>query len=158
MLAFVHLDRVWRCAHAREAGGTRSRAGVRRDRGRARARASSTRPKGSSCSNGSYDIGFTIDLALRDLALVLALGEDTGVPLDLARQVRDRFDEAAIRYGGTAWSPMVVKLLEDEVGADLRAAGFQRPSSPRPERRRGGAEELVGVRHTDTTHRAAPAQ
>ena len=81
--------------------------------------------------NGSYDIGFTIDLALKDLSLALALGEDTGVPLDLARQVRHRFEEAAIRYGGTAWSPMVVKLLEDEVGADLRAAGF--PATLEPE-------------------------
>ncbi len=28
------------------------------------------------------------------------------------------------RYGGNAWSPMVVRLLEDALGAELRAAGF----------------------------------
>jgi 3-hydroxyisobutyrate dehydrogenase-like beta-hydroxyacid dehydrogenase len=74
--------------------------------------------------SGSYDIGFTVDLALKDLSLVLELGDETGVPLELARHVRERFVEARKRYGGTAWSPMVVKLLEDELGVELRAPGF----------------------------------
>jgi 3-hydroxyisobutyrate dehydrogenase-like beta-hydroxyacid dehydrogenase len=74
--------------------------------------------------SGSYDIGFTVDLALKDLSLVLELGDEMGVPLELARHVRERFVEARERYGGTAWSPMVVKLLEDELGVELRAPGF----------------------------------
>lgn len=74
--------------------------------------------------SGTYDIGFTVDLALKDLSLVLELGDQTGVPLELARRVRERFVEARERYGGTAWSPMVVKLLEDELGVELRAPGF----------------------------------
>jgi len=86
--------------------------------------------EGQLILNGSYDVGFTIDLALKDLGLALALGEDTGVPLDLVQRVRDRFVEAAARYGGQAWSPMVVKLLEDEVGADLRAPGFPATLEP----------------------------
>ena len=87
--------------------------------------------EGQVILNGSYDIGFTLDLALKDLALALALGDDTGVPLDLARQVRRAVRRGgASRYGGTAWSPMVVKLLEDEVGADLRAAGFPATLEP----------------------------
>jgi 3-hydroxyisobutyrate dehydrogenase len=80
--------------------------------------------EGQVILNGSYDIGFTLDLALKDLGLVLGLGEETGVPLELARRVRDRFAEARGRYGGAAWSPMVVKLLEDELGEELRAPGF----------------------------------
>jgi 3-hydroxyisobutyrate dehydrogenase len=87
--------------------------------------------EGQVILNGSYDIGFTIDLALKDLALAIALGDETGVPLDLARRTRDRFVEAAARYGGTAWSPMVVRLLEDDVGTDLRAPGF--PATLEPE-------------------------
>ena len=71
--------------------------------------------------DGSYDIGFTLDLALKDLGFALALGESAGVPLDLAVAVRARFAEASERYGSSAWSPMVVKLLEDEVGEELRA-------------------------------------
>ena len=34
--------------------------------------------------NGSYDIGFTLDLAAKDLGFALALGREYGVPLELA--------------------------------------------------------------------------
>ena len=74
--------------------------------------------------SGSYDIGFTLDLALKDLSLALELGDETGVPLELVRHVRERFVEARAQYGGNAWSPTVVKLLEDELGVELRAPGF----------------------------------
>lgn len=80
--------------------------------------------EGQVILNGSYDIGFTLDLALKDLSLAAELGEETGVPLRLASTVRARFEEAHSRYGGAAWSPLVVKLLEDEVGEELRAPGF----------------------------------
>ncbi|HZQ15801.1 MAG TPA: NAD(P)-dependent oxidoreductase [Gaiellaceae bacterium] len=74
--------------------------------------------------NGSYDIGFTLDLACKDLGLALELGREHGVPLELGGLVARLFAQARERYGGSAWSPMVVRLLEDEVGADLRAPGF----------------------------------
>lgn len=80
--------------------------------------------EGQVILNGSYDIGFTIEHALKDLDLALALAEQSGVPLDVAPLVRDRFAEACERYGGSAWSPRVVQLLEDEVGEELRAPGF----------------------------------
>jgi 3-hydroxyisobutyrate dehydrogenase len=80
--------------------------------------------EGQVILNGSYDIGFTIDLALKDLGLALDLGRETGVPLELAALVERAFVEARARYGGDAWSPMVVKLLEEAVGVDLRAPGF----------------------------------
>lgn len=86
--------------------------------------------EGQVILNGSYDIGFTIDLALKDLGLALGLGEETGVPLDLAARAREKFAEAGERYGGSAWSPMVVRLLEDALGTDLRAEGF--PASLEP--------------------------
>ena len=74
--------------------------------------------------NGSYDIGFTLDLACKDLGLALELGREHGVPLALGELAARLFEQARERYGGGSWSPMVVKLLEDEVGADLRAPGF----------------------------------
>jgi 3-hydroxyisobutyrate dehydrogenase len=74
--------------------------------------------------NGSYDIGFTIDLACKDLGFVHELGHELGVPLELATVVEQTFIRARERYGGSAWSPMVVKLLEDALGTDLRAPGF----------------------------------
>jgi 3-hydroxyisobutyrate dehydrogenase len=74
--------------------------------------------------NGSYDVGFTMDLALKDLRLAHALGDEVGVPLELATHVEEIFARARAAYGGDVWSTMVVKLLEDELGTDLRAPGF----------------------------------
>lgn len=74
--------------------------------------------------NGSYDIGFTIDLACKDLGFATQLGEDLGVPLVLQSAVATLFEQARTTYGGSAWSPMVVKLLEDALDAPLRAPGF----------------------------------
>ncbi len=74
--------------------------------------------------NGSYNIGFTMDLACKDLMLARQLGSQFGVPLDLAGLVEQAFIRARAKYGGAAWSPMVVKLLEDALHTDLRAPGF----------------------------------
>jgi 3-hydroxyisobutyrate dehydrogenase len=74
--------------------------------------------------NGSYDIGFTLDLVCKDMLFARQLGREYGVPLELADLVEQRFVRAREEYGGSAWSPMVVKLLEDALGTDLRAPGF----------------------------------
>jgi 3-hydroxyisobutyrate dehydrogenase len=74
--------------------------------------------------NGSYDIGFTLDLACKDLGFARELGQELGVPLELATLVAQTFSRAREEYGGEAWSPTVVKLLEDALGTDLRAPGF----------------------------------
>ena len=80
--------------------------------------------EGQVILNGSYDIGFTMDLALKDLTFADQLGREFGVPLDLASMTRQTFVRARSEYGGDAWSSQVVKLLEDAVGTDLRAPGF----------------------------------
>lgn len=74
--------------------------------------------------NGSYNIGFTMDLACKDLNFATQLGRDFGVPLELAGLVEQTFIRARTQYGGQAWSSMVVKLLEDALSVDLRAPGF----------------------------------
>jgi 3-hydroxyisobutyrate dehydrogenase-like beta-hydroxyacid dehydrogenase len=74
--------------------------------------------------NGSYDIGFTMDLALKDLGFALSMGREFGAPLDLAARVNAIFEEGKAAYGGGAWSTQIVKLLEDATGTDLRAPGF----------------------------------
>jgi 3-hydroxyisobutyrate dehydrogenase len=86
--------------------------------------------EGQVILNGSYDIGFTLDLAAKDLALALELGRETEVPLELVSLTASPFSAARERYGGSAWSPMVVRLLEDEVGTDLRAPGFPATLDP----------------------------
>ena len=74
--------------------------------------------------NGSYDIGFTLDLACKDAGLAAMIGERSGVPLVLASKVRELLEEARRHYGGDAWSPEVVRLLEEKIGTELRAPGF----------------------------------
>jgi 3-hydroxyisobutyrate dehydrogenase len=74
--------------------------------------------------NGSYDIGFTMDLACKDAGFAIEFGRRFGVPLRLAGVMEQTFIEGRAKYGGGAWSTMIVKLLEDAVGTPLRAPGF----------------------------------
>ena len=74
--------------------------------------------------NGSYDIAFTMDLACKDLGFAMRLGQQFGVPLDLAGMTNQTFIRARENFGGDAWSTMVVKLLEDALKTPLRAEGF----------------------------------
>jgi 3-hydroxyisobutyrate dehydrogenase-like beta-hydroxyacid dehydrogenase len=74
--------------------------------------------------NGSYDIGFTMDLACKDAGFAVEFGRRFGVPLRLAAVMEQTFIEGRAKYGGNAWSSMIVKLLEDSVGMPLRAPGF----------------------------------
>jgi 3-hydroxyisobutyrate dehydrogenase len=74
--------------------------------------------------NGSYNIGFTMDLACKDLNFAMQLGREFAVPLELAGLVEQTFIRARASYGGDAWSSQVVKLLEDALRTDLRAPGF----------------------------------
>ncbi len=80
--------------------------------------------EGQLILNGSYDIGFTLDLALKDLGFAEQFGAAFDVPLPVAQTVQQRFEAAQARYGGDAQSPFVVKLLEDELDTELRAPGF----------------------------------
>ncbi len=74
--------------------------------------------------NGSYNVGFTMELACKDLGFAMALGSELGVPLDLAAITAQTFIRAREAYGRGAWSTQVVKLLEDALHTDLRAPGF----------------------------------
>lgn len=80
--------------------------------------------EGQLILNGSYDIAFTMDLALKDLGFAMKFGEEFGVPLDLATRTREAFLKGRNAYGGDAQSTMIVKLLEDALKTDLRAPGF----------------------------------
>ena len=83
--------------------------------------------------NGSYNIGFTMDLACKDLGFALEFGRKFGVPLELAGLTEQTFIRARQQFGGEAWSSMVVKLLEDALKTDLRAPGFPEVLSQGPQ-------------------------
>ena len=80
--------------------------------------------EGQLILNGSYDIAFTMDLALKDLGFAMDFGREFGVPLDLAGRTKEIFDRGRAAYGGAAQSTQIVKLLEEALGTDLRAPGF----------------------------------
>ena len=75
--------------------------------------------------NGTLNTGFTTDLCLKDLGFVTELGEKFEIPLELANLVKSLFEKSKDIYGGDAWTPHVIKMLEERVGEELRADGFR---------------------------------
>jgi 3-hydroxyisobutyrate dehydrogenase len=73
---------------------------------------------------GSYDVGFTFDLCLKDMGLAMEIGKEHDVPLDIAGTVEQLFVRGRATYGGQAEYAMVAKLLEEACHTDLRAPGF----------------------------------
>ncbi len=123
MLAFIHLKACGEALMLAKRGGL--------DLGQAwHAIAASSgnsfvhETEGALILNGSYDIAFNIDLALKDLGFALGFGKEFGVPLELASMTNQTYIAAKAAYGGEAKSPMIAKLLEDMLGTDLRADGF----------------------------------
>ena len=74
--------------------------------------------------NGTFNTGFTTELGLKDLGFVTELGKKLDVPLKLTALVEQLFIESRAKYGGDAWTPHVIKMLEDATGEVLRAEGF----------------------------------
>ena len=74
--------------------------------------------------NGSMNTGFTLALALKDLGFAMGLGRDLGVPLKITGLVEQLFIEAREKYGADAWTPHVIKAMEETTGVTLRADGF----------------------------------
>jgi 3-hydroxyisobutyrate dehydrogenase len=74
--------------------------------------------------NGSRDIGFTMDLVLKDIGLFQAIADRNDVPLELNPVMIDIFRDGAARYGGGAWSDDIVRRLEEATGLSITADGF----------------------------------
>ena len=129
MLAFIHLVATGEALMLAKRGGL--------DLGQAfdAIRASSGNSfvhetEGQLILNGSYDIGFTMDLACKDLGFATGMGREFGVPLELAGLVEQTFIRARQQLGGSAWSTEVVKLLEQALSEPLRADGFPATLDP----------------------------
>ena len=123
MLAFIHLVAAGEALMLAKRGGldlAQSFAAIRASSGNSFVHETESQV----ILNGSYNIGFTLDLACKDLGFAHDLGRKFGVPLELAGIVEQIFARARAQYGGDAWSPKVVKQLEDALGTELRATGF----------------------------------
>jgi 3-hydroxyisobutyrate dehydrogenase len=123
MLAFIHLVADGEALMLARRGGldlAQAWAAIRASSGNSFVHET----EGQLILNGSYDIAFTMDLALKDLGFAMDFGRAFGVPLELAGLTRETFERARAAYGGHAQSTGVVRLLEDALGTDLRAPGF----------------------------------
>ncbi len=74
--------------------------------------------------NGSRDIGFTMDLVLKDIGLFQQIADAHDVPLEMNPMIIDIFRDGAQRYGGRAWSDDIVRRLEEATGLSVTAPGF----------------------------------
>ncbi|WP_022704133.1 NAD(P)-dependent oxidoreductase [Pseudorhodobacter ferrugineus] len=123
MLAFIHLKATSEALMLAKRGGldlAQAHAAIAASSGNSFVHET----EGALILNGSYDVAFNVDLALKDLGFALGFGREFGVPLDLAAATEQTYVAARAAYGGEAQSPMIAKLLEDLLGTDLRAPGF----------------------------------
>jgi 3-hydroxyisobutyrate dehydrogenase len=123
MLAFIHLVATGEALMLAKRGGL-DLAQAWRAIGASSGNSFVHETEGQLILNGSYDIAFTMDLALKDLGFALEMGREAGVPLALAGRAQDSFVQGKAAYGGSAQSTQVVKLLEDLLETELRAHGF----------------------------------
>jgi len=75
--------------------------------------------------NGSYEVGFSMALACKDLGLTMQLARKHTVPLEIGALVEQIFVRAKVQYGEDANSTQAVKLLEDAMNVYLRAPGYE---------------------------------
>ena len=74
--------------------------------------------------NGSYDVGFTMDLVCKDIGLFDKLTNKYKIPADISKLMNTIFQEGKKIYGNRALSTSIVRLLEEKCNENLRADGF----------------------------------
>ena len=74
--------------------------------------------------NGSYNINFTMDLALKDTGLFNDLAKKLNSGLEISPKIVEIFKDGQKKYGSRAWSSMIVKRMEEANNIDFRAPGF----------------------------------
>ena len=74
--------------------------------------------------NGSYDVGFTMDLVCKDVGLFYNLTKKYEIPAELSSLILKIFQKGREKLGDRALSTSIVKLLEDKCSENLRAKGF----------------------------------
>jgi len=74
--------------------------------------------------NGSYDVGFTMDLVCKDVVLFGKLTKKFNIPADVSKLLIKKFKYGRMKYGNRAFSTSIVKTLEEICKEDLRAKNF----------------------------------
>ena len=74
--------------------------------------------------SGSYDVGFTMDLAKKDVNLFNQLSKKYNIPIDLGKIVNKKFTQGISKLGSRSFSTSIVKLIENETKIKFRAKNF----------------------------------
>ena len=74
--------------------------------------------------NGSRDIGFTMDLVIKDVGLFDQWAQDLHVPLEISPLVLSIFKDGARRYGPREHSPNIIRRLEEACHVQVLGTGF----------------------------------
>jgi len=74
--------------------------------------------------NGSRDIGFTMDLVIKDVGLFDQLARSLHVPLEISPLVLDIFKDGERRYGPREHSPNIIRRIEDACQIKVLGTGF----------------------------------
>jgi 3-hydroxyisobutyrate dehydrogenase len=74
--------------------------------------------------NGSRDIGFTMDLVIKDVGLFDAWARQLAVPLELSPLVLGIFKDGERRFGPREHSPNIIRRLEEACGVKVLGRGF----------------------------------
>ena len=91
--------------------------------------------------NGSYDVGFTMDLVCKDVGLFDKLTKKYQIPAEVSTLMLEIFQRGREKLGDRALSTSIVKLLEDKCNDNLRASGF--PSFLEDKNQKQEAEEII---------------
>ena len=91
--------------------------------------------------NGSYDVGFTMDLVCKDVGLFDKLTKKYQIPAEVSTLMLEIFQRGREKLGNRALSTSIVKLLEDKCNDNLRASGF--PSFLEDKNQKQEAEEII---------------
>ena len=91
--------------------------------------------------NGSYDVGFTMDLVCKDVGLFEKLTKKYKIPAELSPLISEIFQRGREKLGERALSTSIVKLLEEKCNDKLRANGF--PSYLKDKNQKQEAEEVI---------------
>ena len=91
--------------------------------------------------NGSYDVGFTMDLVCKDVGLFDKLTKKYEIPAEISSLMLEIFQRGREKLGDRALSTSIVKLLEEKCNDNLRARGF--PSVLEDKNQKQEAEEII---------------
>ena len=74
--------------------------------------------------NGSYDVGFTMDLVCKDVGLFDKLTKKFNIPAKISNLMLKIFKNGQKKLGKRSLSTSIIKLLETDCNENLRSKGF----------------------------------